>query len=89
MIFYRKLIIPSLLLSAALGFLGSRLTVDFTLKSIGISYILSGPLFHYFIYEVRNTKEYYFYYNLGLSRLSLWIVTFAFSILIGLVFILV
>jgi hypothetical protein len=73
--------------SGLLGFIGLGIVGAFSLKTIGISYIFSGLLFHYLIYEVRNRNEYYFYYNLGLSRLILWVVTFVLSLLIGLTFI--
>jgi hypothetical protein len=88
LIFYQKLIIPTLVLSGLLGFIGLGITGVFSLKTIGISYIFLGLLFHYFIYEVRNYNEYYFYYNMGLSRLSLWLITFILSLVIGLIFIL-
>jgi hypothetical protein len=87
LIFYQKLIIPTLILSGLLGFIGLGITGEISLKTIGISYIFLGLLFHYFIYEVRNYNEYYFYYNMGLSRLSLWIITFVLSFIIGLIFI--
>lgn len=88
LIFYQKLIIPTLILSGLLGFIGLGITGEFSLKTIGVSYIFLGLLFHYFIYEVRNNNEYYFYYNMGLSRLSLWIITLFLSLIIGLTFIL-
>ena len=88
LIFYQKLIIPTLILSGLLGFIGLGITGEFSLKTIGVSYIFLGLLFHYFIYEVRNNNEYYFYYNMGLSRLSLWLITFFLSLIIGLTFIL-
>jgi len=88
LIFYQKLIIPSLIISGLLGFIGFRITGEISLKTIGISYIFFGLLFHYFIYEVRKGNEYYFYYNLGLSRLSLWIITFVLNLIIGLIFML-
>lgn len=89
LIFYQKLIIPALILSGLLGSMGLGITGIFSLDGIGISFIFSGPLFHYLIYEVRNSNEYYFYYNMGLSRLSLWIITFTLSLVIGLIFILI
>jgi hypothetical protein len=87
LIFYQKLIVPTLALSVMAGFIGSGLTGALSFKTIGISYVLFGLLFHYFIYEVRNRNEYYFYFNLGLSRLTLWIATFVLNLLTGLIFI--
>lgn len=86
--FYKKLAIPSLILSGLSGFIGLGIVGDFFRKTIGVSYIFLGLLFHYFIYEVKNRNEYYFYYNMGLSRLSLWIITFVLNLIIGLTFIL-
>lgn len=89
LIFYQKLIIPSLILSGLFGFIGLGIAGEFSLKTIGISYVFLGLLFHYFIYEVRNSNEYYFYYNIGLSRLSLWLITFVLNLMIGFIFILI
>jgi len=45
------------------------------IKSIGFSFLFIAPLMQYFIYEVKNKHEYYFYYNLGLSNTILWVST--------------
>ena len=88
-LFYRKLIIPSLVFSLFIGFIGLKTEGLNFLNTVGISFIFSGLLFHYFIYEVWNNKEYYFYFNLGLSRYILWLITFIFHLSIGLTIILV
>jgi len=59
----------------------------FTLQGAGITYILFTPGFLYFIYDIRNPNEYYFYYNLGLSRLNLWVSALSISFVIGFVMI--
>lgn len=82
-IFHRKLFFPALVVSLLLGLIGFPLIQSFSFKGVGISYMLFTPLFHYFIYEVRNPNEYYFYHNLGLSRVNLWISTFVVSLFIG------
>ena len=89
-LFYRKLILTAIITSIAFAFLVALLTgSNFSLSFVGIAYIFFTPLYHYFIYEVRNVNEYYFYHNIGLSRLSLWISTLAISIVIGLIFLIV
>lgn len=88
LIFYQKLIMPALALSGLMGLIGFGITGDFSLKTIGVSYIFLGLLFHYFIYGVSNSNEYYFYFNMGLSRLSLWVITFILNLAIGLILIL-
>lgn len=85
LIFYQKLIIPSLVLSAVIGFVGWVITGEFSFRTVGSSYIILGLLFHYFIYEIRNSNEYYFYYNFGLSKLTLWIASAVLSSIIGLI----
>lgn len=85
--FYRKLVIPSLTLSLLLGLSVSTASGSFSLRGVGSAYIFFPLVFHYFIYEVRNKEEYYFYHNLGLSKIVLWSATFVISLLIGLILI--
>jgi hypothetical protein len=81
--FYLKLIIPSLLLSTFL----SLWMLGFAELStgMGISFLFLLPVFQYLVYELRNPGEYYFYYNLGLSRSWLWRITLAIGMLVCLV----
>ncbi|QQS52641.1 MAG: hypothetical protein IPM71_07880 [Bacteroidota bacterium] len=88
LIFYRKLLVPALILSSLVGFIEFSIITEFPFKTFGYSYMIFGLLFHYFIYEIRNYNEYYFYYNLGLSRLSLWISSLVLNFFVGLIFIL-
>jgi hypothetical protein len=85
-LFYKKLIISSLSFSIIIALLGGfLLETGLLLKGIGLAYIFIAPLFHFFIYELRNENEYYFYYNLGLSKIVLWISTVLISLSIGLI----
>ncbi|TDO20694.1 hypothetical protein [Pedobacter duraquae] len=81
-IFYSRLIIPSLGLSILLSLLMMG-SIGF-LAGVGISYIVFSLALHYYIYEIKNTEEYYFYHNLGLSRFWLWVNTIGVSLFIGL-----
>lgn len=72
-------------LSALIGVYGFLSTTVFPFKWFGISYMLVTPMFHYYIYEIRNPNEYYFYYNMGINKLVLWVSTLIFSLLIGLI----
>ncbi len=85
--FYKKIFIPTIFLAGLLGIIGLTVSVELFLKTFGISYLFLGFLFHYVIYELRNKNEYYFYYNLGFSKLNLWIVTFVFGLITALFFI--
>ena len=82
-IFYSRLIIPSLSLSVMLSLLMMG-HVGF-LAGVGMSYIVFSIALHYYIYEMKNADEYYFYHNLGLSKFWLWSNTITISLLIGLI----
>lgn len=66
-LFQKKLLLPGIVVSAVLGLAGDNF-IKWTL----IAYFFISPLCHYFTYDVRNSKEYYFYNNLGVSNLALW-----------------
>jgi hypothetical protein len=83
--FYKKLVIPALSMSAAIASFSFANSGNFSFKWFGISYIIVVPMFQYYIYETRNPNEYYFYYNMGLSKPLLWLATLIFSSLIGLI----
>jgi len=75
--FYKKILIPSFLVSLVVAFL-----VGFSVENLMLAYLFFAPFFHYFIYEVRNNNEYYFYANFGLSRIFLWKITLSISIIL-------
>ena len=85
LIFYKKLIVPTLLISIVSG-LGWLMTYGKEVAQIGfgLTYVFIAPLMHYFIYEVKYSNEYYFYYNLGITKLTLWVSTLILSIIIAL-----
>jgi hypothetical protein len=79
--FYQKLILAPLILSVILSLLLMPRAYFFT--GTGIAFIILFPAFHYFTYEIRKPHEYFFYYNLGLSKPVLWTVTISAGFLIG------
>jgi len=86
-LFYRKMAIPALVISILFGLLIHLISGHFFFKMAGIAFIISSILLQYFVYEVINSKEYYFYYNIGLSKHLLWGASLLVSFLIGLTFI--
>ena len=80
-LFYRKITFPALSLSALLAAFGTGY-VSFS-SGLGISFIFVFPMFHYLSYEIRYPNEYFFYYNLGLSRSTLWAATTFLGLTIG------
>lgn len=80
--FYQKLIMPSVAVSLLLSlFLLPYANLN---VGIGASYIVVTPAFHYFTYEIKHHREYYFYFNLGLSKIVLWSCTLLISSILGL-----
>jgi len=78
--FYQKLIIPSLTISVVLA-LFSQGYVSI-LFGIAFSYAILTPFVHLYSYEIDSPQEYYFYYNLGLSKTTLWANTLSISTLL-------
>jgi len=62
-------------------------TLPIPIPSFPVIYIrclMTGGLLLCFIYkEISRKNEYYFYYNRGITKLSLWLVTLATYILTG------
>ncbi len=48
---------------------------------IGLSFLLIAPFTQYFFYEIKNKNQYYYYYNLGISNVMLWISTFVIGLI--------
>ena len=78
-----------MVISFLIGALGMVADGPFSLASTGAAFMFIAPLFQYFIYEISHPGEYYFYFNMGLSKLILWICTLAISFCIGLILILI
>ncbi|MGB5404600.1 hypothetical protein [Robiginitalea sp.] len=76
--FHKRIALPALFISVLLG-----LALFRSIGAAGLIFLMMGPLWHYYIYEVRYKQEYYFYFNLGFTRLSLWVSTL---ILVAIVF---
>ena len=75
--FHKRLAPPILLISILLGLAFYR-----NIPAIGFIFMVLMPLWHFYIYEVRYKNEYYFYFNLGFTRLSLWLSTLVIMVLI-------
>ena len=85
LMFYKKLLLPSILMSVFMGLISMVTSDTFSTHTVGAAYILFALFFHFTIYEIRNPNEYYFYYNLGLSKMVLWMSTVLISFCIGLI----
>jgi hypothetical protein len=93
LIFYKKLIIPSFLMAILNGFAYKYILIimgvtnpdsipTFSSSAAAGSYLIFSLSFQFFIYEIKNKNEYYFYYNLGLNKSILWISNFIISLVL-------
>ncbi|MDM9631762.1 hypothetical protein [Robiginitalea aurantiaca] len=76
-LFQKRIVPPALLISIALGILLFREP-----WGIGLVFLVVAPVLHYYTYEIRSENEYVFYYNLGFSRLALWMATFGIGLVL-------
>lgn len=83
--FYKKLIVPSLIIASGLGGLNAVFSGSFSFQTVGLAYMFLVPLFHFFTYEVKRPNEYYFYYNLGFTKRFLWCFTVVVSSTLALI----
>ena len=79
--FYQKLILPTIIISVLLSLLLMART-DFFVGT-GIGFMILLPTIHYFSYDIRKPGEYFFYHNLGLSKLTLWATTIGFGVIVA------
>ncbi len=76
LLFQKKIVFTSAIIAVAIGFIFSV-----SLNIIGLYYLYIAPMTHLFIYEIKNKNEYYYYYNLGLTKLILWGSTFVIALI--------
>jgi len=80
-LFYRKLIVPAVVTTILISLFSIPVNGSYSNTATAVGYIFATFFFQYFIYEVKNPNEYYFYYNLGFTKLSLW----SYNLIIGLI----
>lgn len=84
-IFYRRLILPIFVFSLITSLFSTLLSATHLISTFGTAYIFSTPLVVYFVYEINRPKEYFFYYNLGFTKLQLWAASIGISLIIGII----
>ena len=50
-------------------------TIFRNINILGVSVMLVMLMVHFFIYELKNKNDYFYYYNLGFSKFQLWLST--------------
>jgi hypothetical protein len=80
-IFYRKILLVSLVISFATFIAGTGIGVS-SYSTLGFSFAVISPFAHLYLYEIDKPNEYYFFANLGLHKPFLWFCTLSISALI-------
>lgn len=90
--FYKSTLILNLASSVFLSFIlfaGAQMTMKDPPHFIVIytrCFMFGGPLICFYYKELSRKKEYYFYYNKGITKISLFITTLIICLLIGFLF---
>jgi hypothetical protein len=79
--FHKSTLALNLLFSFAISLILAALFF----KVFPISIMTGGPLLSFFYKEIARKNEYYFYYNRGISKLNLIVVSMALNVLTGIV----
>jgi hypothetical protein len=79
--FHKRFIIPALVLTSLTGAYSWASSDSFSVQSFGLGYLVTPLLLQLIVFEYSYKGEYYFYFNLGISRKDLWISNFILSLL--------
>lgn len=67
LIFQKRIFFKAYILSLIVGFfMGAKPIL------IGVYLFFVAPFIHYSVYDLMDKKQYYYYHNLGLSKMALW-----------------
>ncbi len=69
LLFQKKIVFTSYIISIPIAILFKNINV------VGVSVMFVMLMLHFFIYELKNQDEYFYYYNLGITKLQLWFST--------------
>jgi hypothetical protein len=78
--FYKRLLVVNVLISLILALLSSNF-----LLTLGLSFMSAGFLMSLLYQEQTHKTEYYFYYNKGISKLRLILVSGLLNVTLGLI----
>jgi len=82
-LFHTSLFGASIAISIFIGLYYMWQSQEFSITTIGFAYLFTPLLMQYFFYELRNKGVYYFYFNLGISKVQLWASTIVFNLIIA------
>ena len=78
-IFYKSTLLVNIAVSALLAIIGFA----YFFQIFSISFMTAGPILGLLYKEVTEYNQYYFYYNKGISKVSLILSCFVISAVIG------
>lgn len=82
--FQQKLILATFCVALGIGIAGYFMIWSAPIiQGTAYGYFLAGPMVHYYLYDLRNPNEYYFYANAGLSKTCLYLTTAGLNLGIG------
>jgi len=87
--YYKSTLILNLSSSVLLAFIISEASKSLPLARLSfqiiflLCFMFGGAFLSFFYKEISHKGEYYFYYNQGISKIRLWIVTLSTNILLG------
>jgi hypothetical protein len=84
--YYKDLVLINVVISICLGLLTF---VGFKFYGFPISYMTGGYILSVGYYEMSKQKQYYFYFNKGLSKIHLYLSSFIINSMIGILLILI
>ncbi len=76
LLFHKKIFFISYIISLIVALL-----LRGTPKTIGLTFLLIAPFIQYYFYELKTKNEYYYYYNLGITKGKLWLSTFVIGLI--------
>jgi len=81
-LFYIRIFIPAAISSFIIALTNIALGGTDFIGIIAYSFLFIAPAFHFLQYDFMNSGQYYFYNNLGFTRLALWVLSTCTSVLI-------
>ena len=88
--FQQKLILATFCVAVAIGVAGYVMIWSTPIiQGTGFGYFLAGPMVHYYLYDLRNPNEYYYYFNAGIRKRVLYVTTLGLNAGVGTLIVLI
>jgi len=84
-LFYLRIFVPAAITAIIIALADLALGGRRFLSMFAYAYFLLTPAFHYILYDFMNPGQYYFYNNIGFTRLGLWFLNILASLILFLI----